>query len=764
MVFISHSNNDRSLADAICNHLESAGIRCWIAPRDIETGSDWTRGVMQGIAKCRIFVLVLTAHANDSEHVGRELANAFSLGLAVLPIRIERVTLRDQLAYFLATVQWFDASNPPLQKHLPMLTEQVVRLLSPDGGSTTESNDLPLERVAKPHSFASPKRWSLIGFLAVATVIVSAWFLFTARWNSQPAVSSAHSQRMVLGASVREIPAKSIAVLPFESLSANKDDTYFADGVQDEILNNLAKITQLTVISRTSVMQYRADKKRDLRQIASSLGVANILEGTVRRNGNRVRVSIELIDARDDVTTWADSFDRDLTDIFAIQSEVAQTVATNLAATLSPEQKQNIEKKLTENLEAYDLYLRAKGLITSTQGTGILGYVAEPMRDAIPLLEQAERLDPKFTLAYCLSAKANAGIYHFAERSPERRKLADAAISSALRLQPDLPEVRLAYAYNLYWVYRDYEGARIQLAMARRDLPNDTGAIALAAYMDRRQGYFEKAIREFNEAIARDPRNIESIGELGNTLFWMRQFRASEQAYDRLIELLPDQPMIRVQNAFNAAMGTGDDTSVRSTLAALPASMADDNSVLCWRLRFALKAHDWRQAKELIGKIKGAEDDGNFGYGSMPVPVGCYSILLARLQGEQPGVNASFAEVREQLNQRVQKAPGSADLLSQLAVVDALLNSKEVAVSEAKRAVELLPISKDALEGPLIELNLAVVYAWTNELGLAFKKLSSLSKVPNGIYYGDLKLNPYWDPLRTDPRFGKLLAELAPRD
>jgi TolB-like protein/Flp pilus assembly protein TadD len=720
---------------------------------------------MQGIATCRVFVLVFTDHANDSEHVGREVANAFSLGLTVIPFRIEAVNPREHLGYFLQTVQWFDAATPPLQKHISSLAEHVSGLLSIDRSSVPATIDGPPERKAERTSFAPTTRWIVgICLLAVAAVIAVGWLFFSANRSSQRTASSTDTQKTLSSSSIPEVPTKSIAVLPFESLSANKDDTYFADGVQDEILNNLAKIAQLTVISRTSVMQYRADEKRDLRQIANALGVANVLEGTVRRNGNRVRVSIELIDARHDKTTWADSFDRDLTDIFAIQSEVAQTIATKLAATLSPEEKQNIEKKLTENLEAYDLYLRAKGLIASTQGTGMLGYVAEPMRDAIPLVEQAERLDPKFTLAYCLSAKANAGIYHFAERTPERRTLADAAISSALRLQPDLPEVHLAYAYNLYWVYRDYERARVQLAMARRALPNDAGAIALAAYMDRRQGNFEKAIREFNEAIARDPRNIESIAELGNTLFWMRQFRASEQACDRLTELLPDQPMIRVQNAFNVAMGTGDDTLARSTLAALPASMADDNRVLCWRLRFALKAHDWQQAKELIGKMKGAEDDGNFSYGSMPVPVGCYSILLARLQGEQPGVNASFAETREKLSQKVQKAPGSADLLSQLAVVDALLNNKEIAVSEAKRAVELLPISKDALEGPLIELNLAVVYAWTNQPGLAFKKLSSLTKVPNGIYYGQLKRDPQWEPLRQDLRYQELLAELAPRD
>jgi len=303
---------------------------------------------MQGIARCRVFVLVFTDHANDSEHVGRELANAFSLGLAVIPFRIEAVNPRENLAYFLETVQWFDATTPPLQKHHLLLTERVQRLLSIDGNSVPATTDVPPERKADRTSFAPTTRWIIaFGLLALAAVIAAAWLFFSANRSIQETTSSTDTQKMVSSSSAPEIPSKSIAVLPFESLSGNKDDTYFADGVQDEILNNLAKITQLTVISRTSVMQYRADTKRDLRQIASALGVANVLEGTVRRKGNRVRVSIELVDARDDKTTWADSFDRDLTDIFAIQSEVAQTVATKLAATLSPEEKRNIESKPT---------------------------------------------------------------------------------------------------------------------------------------------------------------------------------------------------------------------------------------------------------------------------------------------------------------------------------------------------------------------------------------------------------------------------------
>ena len=304
--------------------------------------------------------------------------------------------------------------------------------------------------------------------------------------------------------------------------------------------------------------------KRDLRQIANALGVANILEGAVRRNGNRVRVSTELIDARNDNTIWADSYDRDLTDIFAIQSEVAQTIAGKLTAKLSPDEKNRIEARPTDNLAAYDLYLRANELTLGIAGAGILGNVEKPLSEVITLLQEAVRLDPNFTLAYCAAAKENAEIYHFADRTLERRKLADTAIDSALRLRPDLPEVHLAYAYNLYWVYRDYQRAKVQLAMARRGLHNDAAAILLAAYMDRRQGNWEKAIQDFNEAIARDPRNPESISELGDTFFFTRQFCAAEEAYDRLIELVPDKPMLKVARADYIAKQSGDAAPVRT--------------------------------------------------------------------------------------------------------------------------------------------------------------------------------------------------------
>jgi TolB-like protein/predicted Zn-dependent protease len=758
-VFISHSSNDKMIAEAICRHLESAGVPCWIAPRDIEPGADWTEGILRGIASSRIFVLVFSGHANNSEHVRREVGRAFALHLPVIPFRTESIEPRNSLGYFLDSVHWLDATKAPVQQHLPVLTERVKSLLA-NGERGVSPAEMPLGKESKPAANAAAmkrRRWFLpIGLVGAAAVITASIWLFTANnrktneANATPIVTS--------------IPAKSIAVLPFESLSADKEDTYFADGVQDDILNDLAKIAQLTVISRTSVMQYRPGEKRDLRQVANALGVANVLEGTVRRNANRVRVNAELIDARQDKTIWADSFDRDLTDIFAIQSEVAQTIATKLAATLSPEEKRNIEKKPTENLEAYELYLRAKEFLLTANVTITFGNVQKPALAAISLLDQATQLDPKFTLAYCRLAEAQGLLYFLYDPTPERLALADGAVSRALALEPDLPEAHLAYAEHLYRCYREYEHAREQLAIAMRGLPNDAQAIGLGALMDRRQGQWEKAVQEFKDAITRDPRNSAFVENLASTLFGLRQFRAAEQMLDRLIELRPNEPILKAEKGVAITyFETGDDTAVKAALAALPASMADDRGALSLRLWFAFVDRDWTQVKEDIEKLNGGDDQGDFAYVGVTVPADCYSILLSRLQGEQTDANTRFARTREQLDQRVQKAPENAQLLSQLAVVDALLKHKETAIMEAKHAVELLPISKDALIGPQIQVNLAVVYAWTNESDLAFETLGSAAKVPNGIFYGQLKRDPYWEPLRQDPRYEELLAELAPR-
>jgi TolB-like protein/Tfp pilus assembly protein PilF len=529
----------------------------------------------------------------------------------------------------------------------------------------------PLLIGARMHAF----KWLLASVLCIVGLLLGWLFFFGHR-------ELFFNQRSVEGA----LTEKSIAVLPFENISANKDDAYFADGVQDEILNNLAKIAQLKVISRTSVMQFRGDAKRDLRQIANALGVANVLEGTVRRDGKHVRVSTQLVDAHNDNTVWADSYDRDLTDIFAIQSGVAQTIASKLTATLSPEGKKRIEAKPTENLEAYDLYLRAKALIASA----IVSWAEKPLREAINLLEQAVRLDPKFTLGYRVLAEAQDFLYRTYDCTPERRAWAEAAMSSALRLQPDLPEVRLEYARHLYHAYGDYERARVQLAIAKRSLVKDPEVILLEAAIDRRQGHLEEAIQRLNELIEADPGHSVAMSVLAGALIGARQYRGAEQVYDRLIALFPERPILTIEKAFVTFLKTGDNTAVHSAINALPAPVRDGTDVLPYRLRLTLEDHDWQQALELI--------------------------------------------------------------------------HKQDAITAAKRASEMSPISRDAANGPDIVKNLAIVYAWTGELDLSFETLAPLTKMAFGINYGELKRDPLWNQLRTDPRFDKLLAELAPKD
>jgi TolB-like protein/Flp pilus assembly protein TadD len=758
-VFISHSSKDKEVADAVCHHLESADIPCWMAPRNIEFGSDWTEAIMRGITACRVFVLVFSENANVSGHVRREVAKAFSLGLQVIPFRIENTLPQSSLSYFLETVHWLDAVTQPLEKHLNSLTERVKKLLA-NGDSGANATPIVLPATAYPGLSVPAKRrgWILGAGLAVAAaaIMTAAWLYI--------AGDRAAQQKPFSSGSLAEISAKSVAVLPFESISSSKDDGYFADGVQDEILNNLAKIAQLKVISRTSVMQYRADTKRDMRQIAYALGVANVLEGTVRREGNRVRVSAQLVDARSDNAVWADSYDRDLTDIFTIQSEVAQTIAGKLSAALSPEEKQRIEQKPTENMAAYDLYLQAKQKLVSAE-IFASGDPAKPLGDALSLLQQAVQLDPNFAVAYCEMAFTQDALYLRTDRTPERRALGDEAIDTALRLQPDHAEIHLAYAHHLYRGHRDYDRARVHLAVARRGMPNSAETIYLEALMNCREGKFEQAIQNFNEAISLDPRNATMISDLAETLSYARQFDAAERVWDQLINLFPDRPVLRARKEYHiTVLRTGVDTAYRSGVESLVASMPDDKLLRSVAINLALDKRDWDKAKQLVEKMKGEEDGGLFAYGSRPVPVACYLILLARLQGAQPAALSDFAETRQQLSRSVEASPVNAALLSDLAVVDALLGRKEDAVSGAKRAVEMLPVSKDAIDGPDILKNLAVVYAWSNEPELAFQQLELLSKLPYGIFYSDLKLAPYFEPLRKDPRFDRLLAQLEPHE
>ena len=553
-------------------------------------------------------------------------------------------------------------------------------------------------------------------------------------------------------------PKRSIAVLPFETLSPGKGNTYFADGVQDEILSNLAKVSQLKVISRTSVMTFRPGDNRNLPSIAESLGVANVVEGTVRRDGNRVRITIRLVDARKDEALWSESYDRDLTDIFAIQSEVAQAVASKLSARLSPEEKKRIEAEPTNNLEAYDLYLRANEMILDVQFE--TGDERERLLSAIRLLEEATKKDSRFALAFCQIAKANDALYWSKiYQTPQRRALADLAENEALSLRPDLAEVRVRAAWH-HFVYREDERAVAELAAVRRSLANGAEALLLRAFIGRRQGRWEEAISGMRKALNLDPRHQVILGALADTYYWLRRYREVEQIFERLIELAPDKPSLKAYRASVAFEEKANLESYRAVMEQLPSSARNTLWITSLRFQNAMLALDWKDAKKILSDSQYNELYFGFfpySWANSLVPRGCHEIWLAAVQRGHPITGARFGSARDQLKQKAEAQPDDAGLMSVLGLLDAVLGRKEEAIQEARRAVEMLPISKDAVEGPPLVSKLALVYAWTNEPDLAFQELAISVESPGGVHYGELQLDPAWDPLRKDRRFAKLL-------
>jgi serine/threonine-protein kinase len=660
--------------------------------------------------------------------------------------------LRNGPAPVIALLQVLLAKDPNQRFQTPAQLQQALTrvkeaIASGSGLMADElkSADKPVAARQRAKPKKQPIRWLLGAGLCLA-ILLLAWFF-----------ASGYLGLFNQGSTEGTQTEKSIAVLPFDNISPNKDDAYFADGVQDEILNNLAKIAQLKVISRTSVMQYRPDVKRDLRQIAAALGVANVLEGTVRRVGNQVRVSTELVDARNDNTIWADSYDRDLTDIFAIQSEIAQKVASRLRAQLSPEEEKDIAEKPTDNLEAYDLYLQAKPLVNSV---GLSISQKENYSKAISLLEQATQKDPKFALGYCLLAKAHDYLCHyFLDNTPENRKPGDAAVNKALQLRPDLPEAHLAMASHLYICYREFERARVQIGIAAKNMPNNPDLLHLSALIDQVQGRWEKSIADLERATTLDLRNPDLLDTLAWTYLSLRRYRDNERILDRLIALEPDQPAHRLSKA-DSAFAERADLGVRALDEALPSSMKDDRSVASDRAYYAVCAHDFAAAEEILGTSANEE----LYFDSALVPRQIWALWLEFIRGNHPTIE-QFGGARERLYRKVEAVPTDPYLLAALAKADVALGRSEEGIQEGRRAMELRPISEDALGGPDIATFVAQLYACVDRSNLAFEKLNILIKIPGrSLNYGDLKTNPGWDSLRKDPRFDRLLAELGPRD
>ena len=594
-----------------------------------------------------------------------------------------------------------------------------------------------------------PKVALAIAFLLFAVALVTSALIF---FNRAPRATMARA----LGA-LASIPEKSIAVLPFENLSNDKENAYFADGVQDEILTGLSRVADLKVISRTSVMQYKAGPKRNLREIASALAVAHVLEGTVQRVGGQVRVSAQLIDARSDTHLWAEHYDRDIADVFAIESEVAGMIVAQLQAKISPSEKAAIEEKPTADLAAYDLYLRAKLLIEKA-------VFNEPkdlmLREAIRLLEEAVARDPSFVLAYYQLAHAHDQMYLLGfDHTQDRLDLANAAIQSVTRLRPDSGEAHLALAKHLYWGYRDYDRARQALAAARRALPNDPLPFLLTGYIDRREGRWDKATHNMERAVELDPQNFFTLQQIAFTYTALRRYADAAAILDRAVALAPKDVSVRVQRAGVDLEWRADTKPLDSTIQAIitnePAAI---KLVVDQWLVLAIWERDSSAAGRALSLV-----DANGCHSEMPFPRAWCEGRVALLRGEVASARDAFTRARKEIEGLVNQQSGYAQALCALGMIDAVLGNKEDAIREGRRAVELLPVTKDSIDGAQLVQYLAVIYAWVGQKDLAFEQLRIASSIPGYLSYGSLQLDPLWDPLRGDPNFEKIVASLAPK-
>jgi TolB-like protein/Tfp pilus assembly protein PilF len=586
-------------------------------------------------------------------------------------------------------------------------------------------------------------RFALIGGLVLLVIIGIGWW-----WMTQSRKNVGHA------AAAPSIPEKSIAVLPFENLSEEKANAFFTDGVQDEILTDLSKIADLKVISRTSVMKYKSDMERNLRDIANALGVSHVVEGSVQRAGDRVRVNVQLIDARNDTHLWAEHYDRDVADVFAVQTEIAERIADQLRAKLSVEEKAAIAERPTADAVAYAYYTKAKETDLSENWEGM----EKSLNQKVELLEKALQRDPNFALACCELAKTHIDFSPVVGESEHRKhlELAMKAAETAVRLRPDLGEAHLELARYYFYAF-DYDRTRDELMIVRSKLPNNAEALVIDAMIGRHENQWDASLANLRKASELDPRNGDIAFRLAAIYFEMRRYSELEQFLTRAgASGTFDKPLVWLARI---KLAQGDPVAAQSLLEQVPLDYSPGPWI--WDVRFtaALYLRDYDAADRVIAATPAKWVEIAFSDGTSDWAYG----KVARVRGDKEKALAAFTVARKKLEAKLADKPNDPPYLSDAAKLDAGLGRKEDAIREAQRAVELEPIAKDAVNGPVRVTALALVYAWTGERDAALEQLEKVATIPGVLggsvpTYGDLLLNPCWDDLRGDPRFDKIVA------
>jgi len=546
---------------------------------------------------------------------------------------------------------------------------------------------------------------------------------------------------------------KSIAVLPFENLSYEKENAYFADGIQDDVLTNLSKISDLRVISRTSVMQYRG-RPTNLRDIGKALGVSNILEGSVRRSGNKVRVNVQLIDANTDEHVWAKDYDRDLTDVFAIQSDLAREIADALQAKLSPAEKSQMTQKPTENGEAYLAFMQAHDLSCAYEDPGKL-------KQSGQLYQRAIDLDPSFALALARYSQLESWMVHDGDRSPERRNKARSLAERALQLRPDLPEAHLALGISYYYGDNDYDAALREFEIAREGLPNESEMYLYIGAIQRRQGKWAESTANLEKAATLNPKDWWPLQNLALNYAMQRNFAAANKTIDRALELNPSGIGLWETKIKLAIAEKGDFSVYEQALEKmkpLPMSSEERLKVVSGQAELLLFERKYQQVLQLAESIPDESLAASPGASAGKY----YAIGIAQKGlGDDGEARAAFVKAKNILEEQLKQKSDDPGLHIQLAKVLALLGEKDAAIAEAQRATDLRPESKDAFDGPRVTEDVAQVYAILGDNARAIELLDGLLSRPTGLTLQSLKVNPAWDPIRSDSAFQTLFAKYA---
>lgn len=553
---------------------------------------------------------------------------------------------------------------------------------------------------------------------------------------------------------------KSVAVLPLENLSDDKENAFFAEGIQDDLLTSLGKIKDLKVISRSSVLQYRAGSARNLPEIGRQLGVSHVLEGSVRRAADRVLVNVQLVETGTHRQVWSERYDRKLSDALTLQGELATEIASALQARLDPEEKTRVQTKPTSSADAYVLYLRGRSYELRPT------YLLQDFQTAETLYTQAIALDPQFALAHARLSSTLAFIYRNAALTESVKARAHAEAEEALRLQPNLGEAHLARALCFYRIERDYEQALRELDIAARLLPNDSGVEATISFIRRRQGKWKEALAELNRAMAHDPRDAQIAQELFNTYRLLRDWPAAAQAADRAIAFAPDLPLLRLERGYVELWSKGDLGPLQKALAEMPAGFDPDGAVTWIRWDACMLARDF-PAAERAAAAYANEILPSVGGGPLPKTFlqGCAALA----NGEQERAGVFFEAARPSMEKESRDNPQSALRQARLGILYAYLGRKEEAINAGRRATELQPESTDAYGGAFYTSMLALVYARTGQAEQALPLIERLLRIPGAVFYyeaaitlPELRLRWQWDPLRGDERFENILRSPEP--